>query len=64
VASRTEVLAVDATESDLRALGNARVAARAPEQPREEKGPPRALWPLAALLGLMLVDYRLTREAH
>jgi hypothetical protein len=61
-ASQTQVLSVDAAESDLRQLRAGKEMAQAPDSPRQENKTPRAIWPLAAMLGLLLVDYRLTRE--
>jgi hypothetical protein len=59
----TEVLALDARESDLRARSTGTREAEAEEADEEGPGAPgRARWPLLVLLGALLADFYVTRR--
>jgi hypothetical protein len=59
----TEVLALDARESDLRARGSGERAAQIQEKDEGSAGSPgRARWPLLVLLGAVLADFYVTRR--
>jgi hypothetical protein len=59
----TEVLALDARESDLRSRGSGERQAEAEETDEGSKGSSsRARWPLLVLLGALLADFYVTRR--
>lgn len=59
----TEVLALDARESDLRTRGSGEREAEAEETDEPSTGSPgRARWPLLVLLGALLADFYVTRR--
>ncbi|HLL05392.1 MAG TPA: BatA and WFA domain-containing protein [Myxococcaceae bacterium] len=59
----TEVLALDARESDLRGRGSGEREAQSEETDEGSTGSPgRARWPLLVLLGALLADFYVTRR--
>jgi hypothetical protein len=59
----TEVLALDARESDLRGRTSGERKAEAEEKDDRSTGSPgRARWPLLVLLGALLADFYVTRR--
>lgn len=59
----TEVLALDARESDLRTRGTGERKAETEEKDEGNTGSPgRARWPLLVLLGALLADFYVTRR--
>jgi hypothetical protein len=59
----TEVLALDARESDLRGRGSGEREAESEEKDEGSAGSPgRARWPLLVLLGALLADFYVTRR--